>query len=93
MITIRIRTKRRGVKFVAAVLAGAAVVVAAALTVAYDGRANVANVVAGSGDAPANTTFSQPAGPAMTMGATATETTPPSAPAVAVAKPTITAVA
>jgi hypothetical protein len=88
MITIRIRTKRRGVKFIGAVLAGAAVVAAAALTVAFDGHANV---LAGSGDAPSNTTFSQPAGPAMTMGATATATTPPSAPAVAVASPTITA--
>jgi hypothetical protein len=84
MITIRIRAKRRGVKLAGAVLAGAAVVVAAALTVAFDGHTDV---LAGSGDAPANTTYSQPAGSAMTMGATATNTTPPSAPAVAVATP------
>jgi hypothetical protein len=84
MITIRIRAKRRGVKLVGAVLAGAAVVVAAALTVAFDGHTDV---LAGSGDAPSNTTYSQPVGAAMTVGATATATTPPSAPAVAVATP------
>jgi hypothetical protein len=93
MITIRIRTKRRGVKSVAAAVAGAAVV-AAALTVAFDGRANVdghANVLAGSGDAPGSTTFTVPVGPAMSLGATATATTPPSAPAVAVATPSMKA--
>jgi len=95
MITIRIRTKRRGVKSVAAVLAGAALA-AAALTVVFDGRANVdghANVLAGSGDAPGSTTYVVPVGPVMSMGATATETTPPSAPAVAVATPSMKAAA
>ena len=58
-------------------MAGAAVVVAGALTVAFDGDGSGrADVLAGSGDAPANTTYSQPTGGAMTMGATATFTTP-----------------
>jgi hypothetical protein len=92
MDTNRTRTKSRGVKFVAAVLAGAAVAVAGALTVAFDGDGSRhANVLAGSGNAPTNTTYSQPAAPAMTVGATATDTTPPSAPAVAVASPTVKA--
>jgi hypothetical protein len=92
MDTNRTRTKIRGVKFLGAVLAGAAVVAAGALTVAFDGDdSGHANVLAGSGDAPTNTTYSQPAGSAMTMGATATDTTPPTAPAVAVATPAVKA--
>jgi len=80
------------VKFVAAVLAGAAVAVAGVLTVAFDGDGSRhANVLAGSGNAPTNTTYIQPTGSEMTMGATATDTTPPSAPAVAVATPPVKA--
>ena len=92
MDTKRTRTKSRGVKFVAAVLAGAAVAVAGVLTVAFDGDGSRhANVLAGSGNAPTNTTYIQPTGSEMTMGATATDTTPPSAPAVAVATPPVKA--
>ena len=92
MDTNRTRTKSRGVKFVAAVLAGAAVAVAGALTVAFDGDySGHANMLAGSGNAPANTTYSQPTGSEMTVGVTATDTTPPSAPAVAVATPPVKA--
>ena len=93
MNTNRTRTKRRGVKLVGAVLAGAAVVVAGALTVAFDGDGSGhANVLAGSGDAPTNTVFIQPTVSGMTMGATASPpSTPPSTPAVADATPAIKA--
>jgi hypothetical protein len=92
MNTIRTRTKRRGVKWVGATLACAAVAAAGALTVAFDGDGSGhANVLAGSGDAPANTTYSQPTGGAMTMGATATFTTPSSVPQVTEAVPPIKA--
>ncbi|MDQ1731252.1 MAG: hypothetical protein QOK10_1411 [Pseudonocardiales bacterium] len=92
MNTIRTRTKRRGVKLVAAAVAGAALVAAGALTVAFDGNGSGhADMLAGSGDAPANTTYSQPTGGAMTMGATATFTTPSSVPQVTEAVPPIKA--
>ena len=62
-------------------------VVAGALTVAFDGDGSGhANVLAGSGDAPTNTVYTQPAAPAMTMGATAT-----SMPATTVAVPPVKA--
>ena len=54
-------------------MAGAAVVVAGALTLALDGEGSGhPNMLAGSGDAPTNTVFIQPSVAAMTMGATAT---------------------
>ena len=62
------------------------------LTVAFDGDdSGHANMLAGSGNAPASTTYSQPTGSEMTVGVTATDTTPPSAPAVAVATPPVKA--
>jgi hypothetical protein len=68
------------------------VAVAGALTVAFDGDGSGhANVLAGSGHGRADTTFNQPKGSAMTVGATATDTTPPSVPAVAVATPPVKA--
>jgi hypothetical protein len=93
MNTNRTRTKRRGVKLVGAVLAGAAVVVAGALTVAFDGGGSEhANVLAGSGDAPTNTVFIQPTISGMNVGATASPpSTPASTPAVADAKPAVKA--
>ena len=67
-------------------------VVAGALTVAFDGDGSGhANVLAGSGDAPANTVYVQPTGKAMTMGATAIFTTPLSVPATTVAVPPVKA--
>ena len=93
MNTNRTRTKRRGVKLVGAVLAGAAVVVAGALTVAFDGGGSGrGDVLAGSGDAPTNTAFVQPSVAGMTMGPTASApATPGTTPAVADAKPAIKA--
>ena len=75
-----------------AVLAGAAAVAAAALTVTFDSNdSGQANVLAGSGDAPTNTVYVQPTGGAMTMGATATFTTPSSVPQVTEAVPPVKA--
>jgi hypothetical protein len=70
-------TSRRGVKLVGATCAAAAVIGAGVLTVVLDnGSAGHVNMLAGSGDAPANTVYSQPSVTAMNMGATATFTTP-----------------
>jgi hypothetical protein len=52
----------------------------AILGVAYGGsHVGSGTALAGSGDAPANTTYVQPSAPAATMGATATWTTPSAA--------------
>ena len=92
MNTNRTRAKRRGVKMVGAVVGGAAMVLAGALTVAFDGDGSGhGNVLAGSGDAPANTTYVQPSTAAMTMGATATNSTPASVPATTEAVPPVKA--
>jgi hypothetical protein len=77
MKTKRTPTNRRGVKLIGAACAAAAVVGAGVLTVALDnGGATHTSTLAGSGDAPTNTVFVQPSVSAMTMGATATFTTP-----------------
>jgi hypothetical protein len=77
MNTNRTPTSRHGVKLVGAVCAAAAVVGAGVLTVVLDdGGSGHASTLAGSGDAPTNTMFIQPSVTGMTMGATATFTTP-----------------
>jgi hypothetical protein len=79
MNTNRTATSRRGVKLVGAACAAAAVVGAGVLTVVLDdGGSGHASTLAGSGDAPTNTVYIQPSTSAMTMGATATFTTPAS---------------
>jgi hypothetical protein len=77
MNTKRTPTSRRGVKLIGAAFAAAAVVGAGVMTVVLDndGAAHT-SMLAGSGDAPTNTVFVQPSVTAMTMGATATFTTP-----------------
>jgi len=70
-------TSRRGVKLLGAVCAAAAVLGAGVATVVLDsGGATHTSTLAGSGDAPTNTVYVQPSATAMTMGATATFTTP-----------------
>jgi hypothetical protein len=92
MNTIRTPTNPGGVKFAGAVLAAAAVVGAGVLTVVLDDDGpGHTNTLANSGDAPTNTVYIQPTVSAMTMGATATATTPASAPATTEAKPPIKA--
>ena len=93
MNTNRTPTSRRSAKLVGAVCAVAAVVVAGALTVVFDGDdPGHASTLAGSGDAPTNTVFIQPTVSAMTMGATATEdSTPAPVPATTEAVPPIKA--
>ena len=64
-------------KLVGAACAAAAVVGGGVLTVMLDdGGSGHASTLAGSGDAPASTVYVQPTQSAMTMGATATFTTP-----------------
>jgi hypothetical protein len=77
MNTKRQATSRRGVKLTGAACAAAAVLGAGVLTVALDNSgAGHTSMLAGSGDAPTNTVYVQPSVSAMTMGATATFTTP-----------------
>jgi hypothetical protein len=87
----RYPARGRTLKLAAAVVGAAALI---ALTVATtsqyrDGSGTTA--LAGSGDAPSNTTYTQPSTAAMTMGATATWSTPSSAPEVSEASPAIKA--
>jgi hypothetical protein len=79
--TNRLRVKVLGI-------AGAAAFVALGALGLANGQPSPGGVVlAGSGDAPANTTYVQPTDSAMTMGATATMTTPSSIEATAKAVP------
>jgi hypothetical protein len=55
------------------------------------GGPETTSAVAGSGDAPANTTYRQPVAKVMDMGATATWAAPSSAPATTMAVPPIKA--
>jgi hypothetical protein len=92
MNTKRTSTSRRGVKLIAAACAAAAVVGAGVLTVALDnGRGIQTSTLAGSGDAPSNTVYVQPSVSAMTMGATATFTTPTTVEPTTVAVPPVKA--
>ena len=82
----------RGVKLAGAAFAAAAIVGAGVLTVVLDnGGAIHSSTLAGSGDAPSNTVYTQPSVTAMNMGATATLTTPASTPATTEAVPPIKA--
>ncbi|HET7666595.1 MAG TPA: hypothetical protein VFK56_11125 [Mycobacterium sp.] len=92
MNTKRTTASRRGVKLVGAACAAAAVVGAGVLTVILDdGGSPHATTLAGSGDAPASTIYTQPSVSAMTMGATATFTTPSSVEPTTEAAPPIKA--
>jgi hypothetical protein len=85
-------TGRRGVKLVGAAFAAAAVIGAGVLTVVLDGGdSGHASTLAGSGDAPTNTVYVQPSQSAMTMGATATFTTPTTVEPTTEAKPPVKA--
>jgi hypothetical protein len=80
------------VKLVGAACAAAAVIGGGVLTVVLDdGGSGHASTLAGSGDAPTNSVYVQPSQSAMTMGATATFTTPLSVEPTTVAVPPIKA--
>jgi hypothetical protein len=82
------RRRHGGARTVGIVAGLGAVAAMVALTVAqHDDR--LLTYDAGSGSAPANTTFSQPVVGGMSLGPTETMKTPPSAPAVSVAAPAI----
>lgn len=86
------RSQTNGLRVKVLGLTGAAAFVTlGALSLGY-GHGDPSGVeLAGSGDAPANTTFVQPTDNAMTMGATATWTTPTTVEPVAKASPAVKA--
>jgi hypothetical protein len=69
----------------------AAVATMTALGLSHGGSVATSTVVAGSGDAPSNTTYTQPAVSGMNVGATATFSAPPSTPTVESAVPSVKA--
>lgn len=81
----------RGAKATGAIAGGGAFAVLA-ITAAVHGLSGSAGIaVAGSGDAPTNTTYVQPTVKGMQLGSTNTATTPPSAPATGAAVPSVKA--
>jgi hypothetical protein len=92
MNTNKTPANRRGVRVMGVACAAAAVIGAGVATAVFDhGGSGHASTLAGSGDAPTNTVYVQPNNPAMTMGATATFTTPSSAPQITEAVPPVKA--
>jgi hypothetical protein len=82
-----------GVKPLAALVGAAALITLAVLsaTAGQPQHTPIELPQAGSGSAPMNTTFNQPVVGGMTLGGTATTTTPPTAPAVSMAVPAVKA--
>jgi hypothetical protein len=92
MNTNRPPISRSGVKVIGAVCAAAAVVGAGVVTVVLDDHGSAhTDMLAGSGDAPTNTVYVKPSVSAITMGATATLSTPDSVPATTEAVPPVKA--
>jgi hypothetical protein len=81
--------QHRHAKRVGLALGVAAVAAMAALGLSHG--ASTPTMLAGSGDAPSNTTYVQPAPSAMNVGSTATFSAPPSEPAIASAVPSVKA--
>lgn len=82
------RLQTEGLRMKVLGLAGAAAFVTlGVLSLGYGHGDPSGTDLAGSGDAPANTTYVQPTDNAMTMGATATWTTPTSVEAIVKAAP------
>jgi hypothetical protein len=63
----------------------------AALGFSHSEPSPTSTMVAGSGDAPSNTTYTQPAVSGMNVGSTATFSAPPSEPSVSSAVPSVKA--
>ena len=85
-------TSGRRMKLLGAAVAAAAVVAAGGVTMALDrDSSGHSATLAGSGDAPTNTSYVQPSVSNMNMGATATFTTPSSVPATTEAVPPLKA--
>jgi hypothetical protein len=82
-------TQHRRAKHVGLAVGAAAVGAMAALGLTHG--ASTPTVLAGSGDAPTNTTYAQPAPSAMNVGSTATFSAPPSEPAIESAVPSVKA--
>lgn len=84
-------TRYRYAKRVGTAAGLAAVAVMTALSLAHGESAPTSTTLAGSGDAPANTTYTQPVVAGMNMGATATWAAPASTVATSMAVPPIKA--
>jgi len=82
-------TQHRRAKRVGLAFGVAAVAAMGALGLSHG--ASTPTMVAGSGDAPSDTTYTQPAPSAMNVGSTATFSAPPSEPAIASAVPSVKA--
>ena len=87
------RSKQRYVKILLGVIGAGAFIALGTLSAAYGGIdiKPGPRIFAGSGSAATNTTFAQPVVSGMTVGATATATTPASVPATSVAAPPVKA--
>jgi hypothetical protein len=83
--------KHRRARRVGLTLGVAAVGALAALGLGHGGSAPTHTMVAGSGDAPTNTTYSQPAVGGMNVGSTSKWTPPDTEPAIASAVPAVKA--
>jgi hypothetical protein len=81
--------QHRHAKRVGLALGVAAVAAMTALGLSHG--ASAPTTLAGSGDAPSDTTYSQPAPSAMNVGSTATFSAPPSEPAIESAVPSVKA--
>jgi hypothetical protein len=91
MNTNQTATQHPHAKRVGLALGVAALASMAALGLSHGGPASNSTMLAGSGDAPTNTTYTQPAVSAMNQGATATFTPPGTEPAIASAVPSVKA--
>jgi hypothetical protein len=87
----RTATQHRGAKRFGLAAGVAAVAAMAALGLGHGASAPTSTMLAGSGDAPSNTTYTQPAPAAMSQGSTATFSAPPSEPAIESAVPSVKA--
>jgi hypothetical protein len=86
--TLRLNLRVKGASAVIGLLA---LIALGALAVAFNHDGPPAAALAGSGDAPTNTEYTQPSVTAMNMGASATWTAPPSVEATTLASPVIKA--
>jgi hypothetical protein len=83
--------QHRHAKRVGLALGVAAVAAMAALGLSHGGSTPTSTMVAGSGDAPSNTTYTQPAVSGMNVGSTATFSAPPTEPSIESAVPSVKA--
>ncbi len=86
-----LRKKDGTLKRAAAIVGVGAIIALGALAIAYDSDDSATANLAGSGDAPSNTTYAQPNVSNMNMGATTTWAAPGSVEATTLASPAVKA--